>query len=88
MDHETIKIKQETRRLRLTHELDTRGKAEKRAREHTREKDMTGWGMAISAITCQSNWATPQMVLFQAPEDLNISVCGQCHVFGVHLKLC
>lgn len=38
MDHETIKIKQETRRLRLTHELDTRGKAEKRAREHERER--------------------------------------------------
>lgn len=49
MDSETIKIKQETPRHRLTHDIDwhmslTGGKANERGSEGTRERDMTGWG--------------------------------------------
>lgn len=37
MDHDTIKIKQEPLRRRLTHELDTGGKSDKRGSGGTRE---------------------------------------------------
>lgn len=40
--HETIKIKQETLRCRLTHEIDT--KANERGSEGIRDRAMTGWG--------------------------------------------